>query len=60
MTRSTKEWKAFEAALPAGVIGIKPDQRETAMRQAEAVRRLPDVAEALAAGVAESSAYWID
>ncbi|WP_236841041.1 PD-(D/E)XK nuclease-like domain-containing protein [Bordetella avium] len=58
--RSTKEWKAFEAALPAGVIGIKPDQRETAMRQAEAVRRLPDVAEALAAGVAESSAYWID
>ncbi|UOK17038.1 exodeoxyribonuclease VIII [Bordetella phage vB_BaM-IFTN1] len=60
VTRSTKEWKAFEAALPAGVIGIKPDQRETAMRQAEAVRRLPDVAEALAAGVAESSAYWID
>ncbi|AZY48827.1 exonuclease VIII [Bordetella avium] len=58
--RSTKEWKVFEAALPAGVIGIKPDQRETAMRQAEAVRRLPDVAEALAAGVAESSAYWID
>lgn len=58
--RSTKEWKAFEAALPAGVIGIKPDQHETAMRQAEAVRRLPDVAEALAAGVAESSAYWLD
>lgn len=60
VSRATKAWKEFESALPPGLIGIKPDQYETAMRQAESVRRLPDVAEALAAGMAESSAYWLD
>ncbi|CCN24150.1 phage-related exonuclease [Bordetella bronchiseptica 1289] len=60
VSRATKAWKEWEASLPAGVIAIKPDQRETAMRQAESVRRLPDVAEALDAGRPEVSAYWID
>lgn len=59
-TRATKAWKEFEASLPAGVIGIKADQREVALRQAESVRKLPDIAEALAQGVAESSAFWHD
>ncbi|MFY3553344.1 PD-(D/E)XK nuclease-like domain-containing protein [Achromobacter insolitus] len=60
VSRATKAWKEWEASLPAGVIAIKPDQRETALRQAESVRRLPDVAEAQAAGRPEVSAYWID
>lgn len=60
VSRATKVWKEWEAALPAGVTAIKPDQRETALRQAESVRRLPDVAEALASGRPEVSAYWID
>lgn len=60
VSRATKAWKEWEASLPAGVIAIKPEQRETALRQAESVRRLPDVAEALAAGRPEVSAYWMD
>jgi exodeoxyribonuclease VIII len=60
VSRVTKEWKAFEAELPAGVIGIKPDQAAQALAQAEAIKRLPDVAEAFAAGNAEASAYWRD
>lgn len=60
VTRATKAWKEFEASLPAGVIGIKAEQREVALRQAESVRKLPDIAEALAQGVAESSAFWHD
>lgn len=59
-TKAVKAWKDFEAALPAGVIGIKPEQYEVAMRQAESVRRLPEVREALAVGHAEVSARWID
>ncbi len=60
VTRSTKVWKEFEASLPNGVVGIKPDQREVAMRQRESVLALPDVREALAVGHAETSAAWID
>ncbi len=54
------EWWAAWNKSSAGRTIISHAQRETALRQAEAVRRLPDVAEALATGVAESSAYWID
>lgn len=60
VSRATKAWKEWEATLPAGVVAIKPDQRETALRQAESVRKLPDVAEALGSGRPEVSAYWID
>lgn len=61
VSRATKEWKAFaEKAAADGKEAIKPDQYDTAMRQAEQVRRLPDVADALSAGHAEVSAFWID
>lgn len=58
--RSNKKWKEFEDSLPAGVIGIKQEQYDTAMRQAESVRKLPDIAEALASGRPEVSGFWID
>ena len=58
--RSTKVWKEWEASLPAGVEAIKPDEAATAWKQREAVLNLPGMAEILTAGVAESSAYWID
>lgn len=60
VSRATKAWKEFEASLPPGMVGIKPDQRETAMRQRDQVMLLPDVAEALSAGHAEVSAFWTD
>lgn len=55
-----QKWWADWNAENAGRMVITHDQRETALRQAESVRRLPDVAEALAAGRPEVSAYWID
>lgn len=57
--RGTKEWTAFEDNNPGKVV-IKPDQYETAMRQADSVRRLPEARALLDNGVAEVSAYWID
>lgn len=59
VSRATKAWKAFEVEHP-GRECIKPDQYDTAMRQAESVRRLPEMAESLANGRAEVSAYWTD
>lgn len=59
VSRATKAWKDFEAQAGA-MQCIKPDQYEVAQRQAESVRRLPEVAEALQTGKAEVSAYWID
>lgn len=58
-TRAAKAWKDFEAAHP-DLIVIKGDEYSVAMRQADAVRRLPEVAEALSRGRAEVSAYWTD
>lgn len=52
-------WRNFNAANE-GKLPITSDQYETAMRQAESVRRLPEVAEALARGRAEVSGFWID
>lgn len=43
-----------------GRIIITHQQRETALRQADAVRQLPDIREALAAGRPEVSAFWRD
>lgn len=54
------EWWTAWNAENAGRTIITHAQRETALRQADSVRRLPDVAEALAAGAPEQSAYWID
>lgn len=58
-TRAVKAWKDFEAAN-ADRVCIKPAEYDTAMRQADSIRRLPEVAEALKAGRAEVSAFWND
>lgn len=55
-----QKWWADWNSKNQGRVIVTHDQRETALRQAESVRRLPDVAEALAAGRPEVSAYWID
>lgn len=60
MNRNTKAWHAIEEDCPIGVVPIQVDQYETAMRQAESVRALPEVREALRRGRAETSAYWLD
>lgn len=52
-------WEDFNARNGGKQI-ITGDQYEVAMRQAESVRRLPQVAEILSAGHAEVSAYWTD
>lgn len=59
VNRNAAAWKAF-VADNAGRIAIQPDQYEVAMRQADAVRALPEVCEALAHGAAEVSAFWRD
>ncbi|MCA3188303.1 MULTISPECIES: PD-(D/E)XK nuclease-like domain-containing protein [unclassified Cupriavidus] len=61
--RNTNKWKDYVAEMAAarpGVTILKPEQRETAMRQGESVRRLPEIRDALAAGHPEVSAFWID
>ena len=57
--RGTKVWKEFVEENP-GKVAIQQEQADTAFEQAESVRRLPDVRDALAVGHAEVSAYWID
>jgi exodeoxyribonuclease VIII len=52
-------WTEFSERT-GGAQVVTSDQYDTAMRQAESIRRLPDIAEALAAGHAEVSAYWRD
>src|SRR5271154_2360038 len=58
VNRNTKIWKEFVEANE--LFAIQPDQYEVAMRQAESVRALPEIREALAKGHAEVSAYWTD
>lgn len=60
VSRATKEWKEFAESVPKGVVVIKPDQYEAAMRQADAVRSLPEIQRYLSRGAAEQSAFWID
>jgi len=61
VNKNTKRWKEFAAQSTAdGLEAIKVEQYDAAMRQAESVRRLPDVAEALSRGKAETSAVWQD
>lgn len=52
-------WREFNA-INAGKTIITPDQYATAMRQAQSIRRLPEVAEALEHGRPEVTAMWID
>ncbi len=56
----TKDGKAWKAALPAGVLTIDADEYATALAQRDAVNNVPELAELLAEGVAEVSAFWRD
>ena len=59
VAKNTKEWKEFIACHP-NQEPIKQAQYDVAMWQAESVRALPEIAEALQNGIAEQSAWWID
>lgn len=59
VNRNTKVWKEFVEANE-GAIAIQKDQYETAMRQADSVRALPEIRTALEAGKPEVSAFWTD
>jgi hypothetical protein len=50
------EWNA----KTRGATVVTADQYDVAMRQADSIRKLTEVAEALQRGRAEVSAYWID
>lgn len=52
-------WLTFNERIGMRTV-ISADQYEVAMRQAESVRTLPDVAEALGSGRPEVSAFWRD
>lgn len=52
-------WDSFAAANGDKLV-IDAEQRAKAFAQSEALRRLPDLAEAFGKGFAEASAYWID
>lgn len=54
------DWWRGWLADNTGKTVITADQYDVAMWQAESIRKLPDIAEALAVGAAESSAFWID
>lgn len=60
VNKNTKIWHSFIDELPKGVIGIKPDQAITALRQALSIHSIPDVKALLDDGMAEVSAYWTD
>jgi exodeoxyribonuclease VIII len=61
VNRNTKIWKEFaEKAQADGFEPIQDCQYDAAMRQADSVRALPEVKDALAAGHAEISACWRD
>jgi len=57
----TKEGRAWAAAVEAsGMLVVTAEQHTAALRQADAVRALPDVAALLADGYGEASAVWRD
>lgn len=59
--KRNKEWREFvKWAGEAGQEVITQLQRDTAWRQADALREVPAVAELLAEGHAEQSVYWRD
>lgn len=66
MNRNTNKWKEIVAACPAGMTPIQEDQADIAMKQTASVRALQNVfedfsmAEVLATGRPELSAYWTD
>lgn len=52
-------WRDFNASTGGKTI-VTHDQRETALRQADQVRALPEIQDALSKGRAEVSAFWAD
>jgi hypothetical protein len=56
----TKEGKAWKAALPAGVEMLDAEQYTTALAQRDAVLGVPELADLLASGEPEVSAFWTD
>ncbi|WP_233854032.1 PD-(D/E)XK nuclease-like domain-containing protein [Paraburkholderia sp. HD33-4] len=59
VNRNTKVWRDF-VETHENAVAIQPDQYETAMRQADSVRALPEIQAYLARGKAEVSAFWTD
>jgi exodeoxyribonuclease VIII len=57
--RAKAYWREFNERA-AGKTIITAAQYETAMRQAQSIRKLPQVAEALARGKPEATTMWID
>ena len=60
VSRATKEWKTFAAALPADVTALKPDEYDEGLKQADSLRRHSDIADLLSSGEAETSIFWTD
>lgn len=61
VNKLTKEWKAFRERTEAdGMEIIDQQQHDVAHAQAAALKALPEVAELMADGEAEVSAYWED
>lgn len=58
-SRATKEWKTWEAGLPAGVTALKSDELAEGQKQAASLRTQAEVAELLSSGHAETSIFWI-
>lgn len=56
----TKDGKAWLASVPPGIECVTAEQWQTAMRQADAIRALPEIAALLESGAAEQSAFWLD
>jgi hypothetical protein len=56
----TREGKAWLASVPRATQVVTDEQWRNALEQAAAVRRVPELAEILAEGRAEVSAFWID
>jgi len=59
-SRAAMDWWRGWNAEHEGRIVIAAAQYETAMRQAQSIRRLPEIAEALERGRPEVTAMWID
>lgn len=58
--RNTKEWKSWEALQMPGKTLIKPDEYNAALAMANSLRSHTEIADLLAAGVPEASAFWKD